>query len=145
MTAPTDSVAPLRTDRHFHVGVRGDAHPEWGRISERTRAMWPSYDIFLLFAGVKKDYDTDAGLESRIKTIITTSSIDRVVCLALDHVYDPDGTPRPDRSDFWVANEYVLHVQREVGPKVLLGASVHPFRQDFQDRYANAWTRERSC
>ena len=95
MTAPTDSVAPLRTDMHFHVGVRGDAHPEWGRISERMRAMWPSYDTFLLFAGVKKDHDTDTGLESRIKTIITTSSIDRVVCLALDHVYDPDGTPRP--------------------------------------------------
>ncbi len=46
MTAPTDSVAPLRTDMHFHIGVRGNAHPEWGRISERMRAMWPSYDIF---------------------------------------------------------------------------------------------------
>jgi predicted TIM-barrel fold metal-dependent hydrolase len=124
---------------HFHVGLRGDQHPQWGHISERMRAMWPRYDIFLLYAGIEKGADVDASLERRtLEVIDSCRHVDRVVCLALDHVWDRSGAPRLDRTDFWVANDYVLHL-RELRPgKVLYGASVHPYRSDFRERVRDA-------
>ena len=127
---------PLRrVDVHFHVGVRGDVHPEWGGISERLRKMWPLYDIMLLYLGVKRGDDTDEKVIQRIVDVIhEAQEVDKVVCLALDHVWEEDGTARPDRSDFWTANAFVRHLRDLVPEKVLFGASVHPFRPDFRER-----------
>src|SRR3990172_8162023 len=134
--SPNPAVAETlkRVDLHFHVGVRGDQHPQWGHISDRMRAMWPRYQIFLLYAGVKEGQDVDDLLIGRTADVIRQASLDHVVCLAMDHVWDPAGRPRKDLTDFWVANEYVLELQQRVGPKVLFGASVHPYRPDFRAR-----------
>lgn len=133
MTMSHGDTGPLRrVDMHFHVGVRGDRHPEWGHISERMRRMWPKYEIFLLYAGLKKGEDVDAMMERRALQVIDTCALDRLVCVALDHVWDEQGAPRPDLTDFWVANEYVIRLQSLRPSKVLLGASVHPFRHDFE-------------
>jgi predicted TIM-barrel fold metal-dependent hydrolase len=130
----TGSTKPRRIDMHFHVGLRGDRHPEWGHISERMRAMWPRYEIFLLYAGLEKGRDTDDALMARAIRTIDDASIDGVVCLALDHVWRADGSPDRDASDFWVANEYILHLRERLPSKVLFGASVHPYRSDFEER-----------
>ena len=137
MTVPTEPPSPLRqVDMHFHVGLRGDRYPEWGHISDRMRAMSPRYEIFLLYAGLTKGEDRDDTMLARIETIVRDAAVDHVVCLALDHVWDTTGQPRPDRSDFWVANELVLELRDRIGPKVLFGASVHPLRPDFPDQVA---------
>jgi predicted TIM-barrel fold metal-dependent hydrolase len=134
---------PLRTvDVHFHVGLRGDVHPEWGHISEKMRKNWPDYDIFLLFGGIKKGEDTDDRIIKLTLEVINSSTVDHVVCLALDHVYDEDGTARKDKSDFWVANEFLHHLREKAGEfydetakeKVLYGASVHPYDPRFEAR-----------
>lgn len=121
---------------HFHVGLRGDRYPEWGHISERMRAMSPRYEIFLLYAGLTKGQDVDDVMLARVEQIIREASVDHVVCLALDHVWDREGKPRRDLSDFWVANELVLELRRRIGPKVLFGASLHPYRPDFAEQMA---------
>jgi predicted TIM-barrel fold metal-dependent hydrolase len=128
------TVSPRRIDMHFHVGLRGDRYPEWGHISERMRAMWPRYEIFLLYAGLEKGRDTDDAMIEQTLRTIGSASVDAVVCLALDHVWRADGTPVREASDFWVANEYVLHLRDRLPGKVLFGASVHPFRPDFETR-----------
>jgi hypothetical protein len=133
----------LRTvDLHFHVGLRGDQHPEWGGISEEMRKKRPDYDIFLLFAGLKRGEDTDDRIIESTIEVLCTTKVDNVVCLALDHVYDRDGTPLREKSDFWVADEFVLHLretaQQRYGEaarqKILYGASVHPYASDFEQR-----------
>lgn len=137
MGETASSVQGLRTvDMHFHVGLRGDTHPHWGGISDDMRAEWPKYDIFLLYAGIKKSDDTDEKMEARILEVIDGASVDAVVCLALDHVYDAQGQPRLDRTDLWVHNDFVLNLRQKRPEKVLFGASVHPFRTDFKERVA---------
>ena len=64
--------------------------------------------------------------------------MDKVVCLALDWVHDESGQPRPDLTNMYVSHGYVLDLQRSVGDKVLLGASVHPYAVDFDDRVRKA-------
>jgi hypothetical protein len=66
---------------------------------------------------------------------VDRSGLDHVVCLALDPVFDTNGVRRPDRSDMWVANEYVTKALRpQVPGKILPGASVHPYDPDFTTR-----------
>jgi predicted TIM-barrel fold metal-dependent hydrolase len=126
-----------RVDMHFHVGLRGDQYPHWGHISSRMRRMWPKYDVFLLYAGVKKGMDVDQVFMQRTLDVIDqATSVDRVVCLALDYVWDKAGNPLQDEqfTDFWVSNEYVLHLQQQRKDRILFGASVHPYRKDFRDK-----------
>jgi predicted TIM-barrel fold metal-dependent hydrolase len=122
---------------HFHVGLRGDKHPTWGRISNRMRGMRPKYDVFLLYAGVKPGMDVDdVFIRRTLEVIDDARRVDRVVCLALDHVYDERGQPRPDLTDFWVANDYVLYLRHQRPDRILFGASVHPYRPDFREQVA---------
>lgn len=122
---------------HFHVGVRGDQHPEWGGVSERLRSMWPLYNIMMLYLGLKKGHDDDETIIARLITVLKeVKEVRKVVCLALDHVWDENGKARPERSDYWVANAFVLHLRGLLPDKVLYGASVHPYRDDFKERVA---------
>lgn len=134
MTSIDSTSQPLRrVDMHFHVGLRGDKRPECGHISERMRRMSPKYEIFLLYGGLKKGQDVDEIMEQRTLEVIDACSLDRVVCLALDHVWDETGAPRKDDlTDFWVSNDYVKELRDKRHNKVLFGASVHPFRHDFE-------------
>ncbi|MBI4538058.1 MAG: hypothetical protein HY704_00940 [Gemmatimonadetes bacterium] len=131
---------PKRVDMHFHVGLLGDEHPHWGRLAVAYRRR-PTYRIFLLYAGIDADRVSDRTLRESALRIIERCSMDHVVCLALDPVYDDAGRRREDLSELWVDNDYVLDLRRELGSKILLGASVHPFDPHFRDRvkkYADA-------
>lgn len=121
-------------DMHVHVGLVGDEYPQWGGFS-RTMMDRFAYKLFLLYARIERDLVCDRVLREAAKRIICTSGIDHVVCLALDPVYDKDGTRRTDLSHMWVDNEYILDLRQELGDKrVLLGASVHPYCANFKER-----------
>lgn len=120
-------------DVHCHVGLLGDTWPQWGRLSPRFLRS-SSYPFFLAYARIDPKHVTDRVLREATERVLAESRVDHVVCLALDHVHDPGGTARPEQSTMWVANEYVLELRRSVGDKVLLGASVHPYARDFEDR-----------
>jgi hypothetical protein len=54
----------------------------------------------------------------------------RAVLLALDQVYDEQGTPYQAMTGFYVSNEDVLAWCREAPEVFLFGASIHPHRRD---------------
>jgi hypothetical protein len=126
-------------DLHFHVGLLGDSVPQQGALSDHFRKQ-PGFDIFLAYARVPKDDVCDRTLREATEAALDgATQVDRIVCLALDPVYDrATGDRRPDLSHMWVDNGYVLDLQRTLGEKVLLGASIHPYDPHFAYRLATA-------
>jgi len=120
-------------DVHVHVGLKGDKWRELGHFSE-TYQNELVYEIFLLYVRIKKEDVTDIKLREKTLEIIEHSGLDKVVCLALDHVFDLKGKPEPGLSHMWVSNEYILDLKRELPEKVEFGASVHPYDDNFLTR-----------
>lgn len=121
-------------DVHMHVGLLGDKWPNLGHFLPSYRKDLV-YKIFLLYVRIKEDQVTDQFLFEKTIEAIATSDMDKVVCLALDHVYDEKGTPRPELSNMWVDNDYIVHhLMTELPDKILLGASVHPYDPKFAER-----------
>jgi hypothetical protein len=121
------------TDIHCHVGLLGDKHPEWGQMSPSYQEQ-PVFKAMLIYGRLDEDEVCDATLRTSTEEAIAGSHVGHVVCLALDPVYDLEGTQHKDLSHVWVANEYILELQKTLGGKVLLGASVHPFDPAFKER-----------
>jgi hypothetical protein len=102
------------------------------------------FKIFLLYNKIPPDQVSDELLRRRTLEVIEQSSMDYVVCLALDAVYTPDGTRRADLSPMWVSNEYIVELAGELAVRlppeergrrgILLGASVHPYAPNFEAR-----------
>jgi uncharacterized protein len=131
---PQTAVDPGRiTDVHCHVGLLGDSHPEWGGMSTWYRRQ-PVFRAMLLYGRLDAAQVSDAALRACTEEAIGSSRLGHVVCLAIDPVYGLDGRRREDLSHFWVDNDYILDLQRSLGEKVLLGASVHPYDPAFQQR-----------
>jgi predicted TIM-barrel fold metal-dependent hydrolase len=118
---------------HCHVGLVGDRWPHWGGMSDEYRKEL-TYQIFLLYARIDKDDVCDQRLREKVIETIATSNLDKVVCLALDPVYTETGTRNEGASHLWVDNDFILELRRELPDKILLGASVHPFDKNFEDR-----------
>src|SRR5688572_31306629 len=82
---------------------------------------------------VGADEATERALEARLAQVIEqTAGLDAAVVLAFDAVYDADGRRDDARTHFFVTNEYVSELS-ERHPKMLFGASVHPYRPDALD------------
>jgi predicted TIM-barrel fold metal-dependent hydrolase len=121
-------------DMHCHVGLLGDEYPDWGCMPDWFKDQLV-YQVFLLYAGLDPDNVSDSKLREKTGELIDeTEDVDGVVCLALDPVFDENGIRHPERSPMWVSNDYILALQQDLGNKVLLGASVHPYDPNFQDR-----------
>ncbi|MEP0775084.1 MAG: amidohydrolase family protein [Acidobacteriota bacterium] len=129
MGAPT----PRVIDVHFHVGLLGDSWPQLGWLSPQLRGDF-AYKVFLAYARIHEDDACDRVLrQATLRVLDSCGKVERVVCLALDKAHDAAGRPLDDCTHMWVSNDYVMELQRELPDRVLLGASVHPFRQDFED------------
>jgi hypothetical protein len=126
-------MADQRIDSHVHVGLVGNRWPELGGLSSWYRQQLV-FRIFLLYAGIDPHDVSDTVLHEATLRTIGTCGLDRVVCLALDQVYDTAGARRPDASHVWVSNDYILKLREEIGSKVLFGASVHPYDPKFRER-----------
>ncbi|MFC2037528.1 hypothetical protein ACFLYD_06140 [Chloroflexota bacterium] len=120
-------------DMHCHVGLLGDEYPQWGRMSEWYRRQ-VVYQVFLFYGRLDANDVSDRTLRDTTERAIDESTVDHIVCLALDPVYDSTGQRREELSHMWVDNDYVLDLRRSLGDKVLLGASVHPYDVDFEER-----------
>lgn len=118
---------------HFHVGLCGDQHPDWGGFSDQYREE-NIFKIFLWYVGLKENEINDQKLRQKTEEIITESKLDQIVCLALDPVFSESGIPDRKRSNVWVDNDYVIDLRRTIGDKVLLGASIHPYDPEFKTR-----------
>ena len=117
----------MRVDCHVHVNA---FLPEHGRTSARLLGR-PSFRYLRWRLGMRgSDAETERALERALVTELdATPELDAAVVLAFDAVYTTDGVVDEANTHLWVTNDYVAELARR-HPKMLLGASIHPYRRD---------------
>lgn len=114
-------------DCHVHISACTEAH---GHMSRRLLDSAPFRFMRWRFGIVGEDAATERALERKlVDTIDQTPEIDAVALLAFDAVYDERGHLDWPRTHLYVKNEYVMELAAR-HPKILFGASVHPYRTD---------------
>jgi predicted TIM-barrel fold metal-dependent hydrolase len=121
-------VGSMIIDGHVHAVADTPGH---GRLSQRLRKSLPAWFMrWRLGISEQAGESFERLAEAKLlETIKGTWEIDAAVVLAFDAVYDPEGNPDPDNTHLHVTNDYVAELSR-AHPKVLFGASVHPYRKD---------------
>jgi predicted TIM-barrel fold metal-dependent hydrolase len=105
--------------------------PGHGYLSDYLLSRWNVRFLRWRMGITAKDPETfESQDEARLlEAIEGTDGIEAAVVLALDAVYDRDGNRDETNTHFVVTNDYVAELAQR-HPKVLFGASVHPFRKD---------------
>lgn len=119
----------MRTDIHVHVP---ELPSERGNQGVNVRTRW-LLRLFLRHYGLSPgdllDERASTGIRGEILRWIECSQMDRAVLLALDDPRDDYGLPIPGRFLYSARNEAVSALAAS-SPKLLFGASVHPYRRD---------------
>jgi hypothetical protein len=118
-----------RIDMHVHmVGTARGGHGCWLRI---TPGKTPLYYFMLRHIGLPISSLNSPGFDDlfaeNLLKHIRTSSLDAVVLLAQEEVYDDDGNLLEGWGNAHVPNDYVLELARE-HPEFLPAVSIHPAR-----------------
>ncbi|MDA8078712.1 MAG: amidohydrolase family protein [Nitrospiraceae bacterium] len=113
-------------DIHAHIVGPGDSGS--GCSMSREFRFGPAFAAMLMGLRIGPLDATDGKIRAAVlASVEASSSIDHAVVLALDGVYK-NGSLAAAESQVIVANDYVMGLAAESG-KVLLGASVHPYRE----------------
>jgi predicted TIM-barrel fold metal-dependent hydrolase len=126
------TTAPI-IDIHVHV-LPPDACSEHAYVSSK-QWNWPPFLLLRLCHRIKRrEAVGDNGIMRRnlATAVAEMRSVDRVVALALDAVYDEAGRRDSRRTHFYVANDYVFKLAA-ADDRFLPGASVNPRRRDALD------------
>lgn len=118
-------------DMHVHFGAPNDPASGcyWSETFENTAAYW----FMKLMSGSLFKKLTIADIEKKLLKIINDSKhVDKCVLLAMDKVYDENGNPKDDETHLYVPNKYIKTLS-ENNARVLFGASVHPYRADWEN------------
>jgi uncharacterized protein len=133
----THPAPPLQTedrrvvDLHVHFGSPRDpvSGCYWSAEFEQTAA----YASMLLLTKKLFKRVNYRSVHSHLMHVIHGSKfVNECVLLALDQVYDAGGKVRPERTHLHVPNQCISKIASE-NPRVLFGASVHPYRPDWED------------
>jgi predicted TIM-barrel fold metal-dependent hydrolase len=120
-------LSPMIIDCHVHVSVMNPAN---GLMSPRLAKSLP-----FRFMGWRLGLDPasprfDLDLETVMVPLINeTAELDAAVILAFDAVHDHDGNFDAANTHLYAKNDYVIELCKR-HPKMLFGASVHPYRRD---------------
>ena len=117
----------MRIDCHVHVFAFTPGH---GLISEKLlKSLTFRFGRWRL--GIGGDDETmERTIEAKLAdTIAQTTALDAAVVLAFDAVHDEQGNFDTANTHFYVTNDYAIELCRR-HPKMLFGASVHPYRKD---------------
>ena len=68
-------------------------------------------------------------MQEKLLDVVSRSSIDRAVVLAMDDAYDREGRRASAKRQMIVENDYVARFA-DANESILFGASVHPYRKD---------------
>ncbi|CAN5692879.1 hypothetical protein BH20VER1_BH20VER1_03770 [soil metagenome] len=121
---------PLRIDAHVHMvgnGVGGSGG--WLRLGGWYRWLAGFMVQQLGFPRDVLERDLETIYSEHLLGLVRGSSLDAVVLLAHEQVYDPDGTLRRDVGTMYVPNEVVLELAAR-HRVFLAGVSIHPARAD---------------
>ncbi|MEP6692478.1 MAG: amidohydrolase family protein [Gemmatimonadaceae bacterium] len=121
--------AALRIDCHTHISAFTPAH---GFMSRALAGSIP-FRYMRSRLGITSTTTPERAealvRDALLAAITGARSIDAAVVLAMDAVYDGDGRLDRAATQLYVRNQYVEALAR-TNPRVLVGASVHPFRRD---------------
>lgn len=119
----------MRVDCHVHVCATTPPH---GRTSPRLRRRF-SFVFMRQRLGVPffaDDETLERAVEAKLaETIAQTPELDAAVVLAMDAAHTDDGRLDEPNTHLHVTNDYAALLARR-HPKLLFGASVHPYRPD---------------
>ena len=121
---------PLRIDAHVHMvgnGVGGSG--AWLRLGGWYRWLAGFMVQQLGFPRDVLEQDLEAIYSEHLLGLVRGSSLDALVLLAHEQVYDPDGKLRRDLGTMYVPNDIVLDLA-ERHREFLPGVSIHPARSD---------------
>src|SRR5258708_3660185 len=117
----------MTIDCHVHVSALTPGH---GSMSPKILGSIP-FRFMQWRLGIQgTDERTERAIESKlVTTLAETEALDAAVVLAFDAVYDRDGQLDLANTHLYVTNDYAIDLCRR-HPKMLFGASVHPYRKD---------------
>jgi len=119
----------MKIDVHVHIIANTPGH---GKVSSYLRKR-PNIILSRLRLGIPltgpDDKVEQAFEHCLVRTINQTPELDAAVGLAFDAVYTEEGRRDDANTHLYVANEYAAGLAR-AHPKILFGASVHPYRAD---------------
>ena len=118
-------------DAHIHFGAPADEQSGcyWSEEFEHTAAYYVM--LFLTHSLFRKI--NIARMQKHLLNVINSAKlVSHSIVLALDEVYDEQGNKHPEMTHLYVPNSYLIDLKK-TNPRILLGASVHPHRQDWQD------------
>ena len=136
VTRAFDGLDPAKIiDTHVHLLGTGDSGGgAWvGRqmASPLNLLQYARYRFFLNASCIQRDTELDAAFLERLlachRAAVRGS---RLMLLAFDQVYAPDGQARPEISAFHIPNEYARAVAARYPGELEWAASVHPYRAD---------------
>src|SRR3954447_20092509 len=114
-------------DCHVHVCACTPGH---GKMSDKLLKSLPFRFMQWKLGMSGSSEQTERALERKlIETIDETTTLDAAVVLAFDGVFTEDGTFDDPNTHLYVTNDYVIELAAR-HPKILFGASVHPYRKD---------------
>jgi len=118
-------------DVHLHFGAPEDKQSGcyWSEEFEKGVAF---FAMRLVTNSVFKK-PTIQRVKDHILGVVNRSKyVDRSVLLALDQVYDENGNVLRKKTHLHVPNSYLAGLAKE-NSRILLGASIHPYRLDWKD------------
>jgi uncharacterized protein len=119
-----------RIDLHVHIlgnGLSGSGCRVSLRWWQRPFVEMMARDIGITMA--PDDPALDAAYVDRLVRWVQESSLEKVVILACDDLFDETGGRHPGLSGIYVPNDRVLELAR-AHPEFLAGVSIHPARKD---------------
>jgi predicted TIM-barrel fold metal-dependent hydrolase len=116
-------------DCHVHILATLPGHGKAsGYLRKRPNVLLTRLRLGVsLFGGderVEHDFE-----DLLVRTVNATAELDAAVGLAFDGVHTEDGRFDGARTHLYVTNDYAAELARK-NPKLLFGASVHPYRPD---------------
>lgn len=96
------------------------------------------FDAFKAGSGIRNMETADQDYLDRLLLLHRDANPDgRLVLLGFDYMVDRDGAEQPERSSFYIPNEYVLGLAKRY-PEFEACVSIHPYRQDGVERLNQA-------
>jgi predicted TIM-barrel fold metal-dependent hydrolase len=117
-------------DCHVHVSA---LLPENGLMSAKILKSFP-FRFMQSRLGIHHVEGQDEAIEKTLtarlfQLLDDTRDLDAAVVLAFDAVFTKEGVFNTDTTHLYVKNDFVIDLAKR-HPKVLFGASVHPYRKD---------------
>lgn len=116
-------------DIHTHFGAPKDEQSGCYWSEEFTKQP-AYYAMLLLTKSLFKKVDIQLVKKHMLGAINRSKFVNKSVLLAMDEVYDENGTRHQEWTHLFVPNRYIAGLAKN-NPRVLFGASVHPYRNDW--------------